>query len=389
MFGLVIVESMPSLDIAMPIALFFVVMVAMFLNKKVEGKLMATVEEKEFKTRDIILLVTFMAIVISVIAVTSFVAPEQMFQNVFLLIFLGSYTMLLYTFSYVFSKLTKQRAQLISLGFGIVAVIAGAASLLAPLADILSIYRAAAFFGLAVFCFGSIIYEQKKSILKARWYVAAQPPILFVLLFAFFNVFYGGAFNVWAPYLMDVFGFTFAILIILYLSSLFSWKTVGIFAVLLTIMDIILVIVTPVMMQTANTFTSIGLPVLVYLPNVPLIFRDDHIMLRGLGLGDFFFAGVLAIQTFKKFGKKTAIVTVLSEAVAFGIWEAYMQDILAVLDPIMGREIGGFPGTLMILTGWAPIAAAAWLIQRNKPAQTTVVTQQQPQASSDQNLPIQ
>ena len=30
---------MPSLDVAMPIALFVVVAVAMFLNRKVEGKL--------------------------------------------------------------------------------------------------------------------------------------------------------------------------------------------------------------------------------------------------------------------------------------------------------------------------------------------------------------
>ena len=52
---------MPTLDIAMPIALFIVVIVAMLLNKRTEGKLMSTVEEKEFKTRDIVLLVVFMA----------------------------------------------------------------------------------------------------------------------------------------------------------------------------------------------------------------------------------------------------------------------------------------------------------------------------------------
>ena len=57
---------MPSLDLAMPLALFLVVTVAMLLNKRVEGKLMATVEEKEFKTRDIILLIVFMAIIVSV-----------------------------------------------------------------------------------------------------------------------------------------------------------------------------------------------------------------------------------------------------------------------------------------------------------------------------------
>jgi hypothetical protein len=379
---------MPSLDVAMPIALFVVVAVAMFLNRKVEGKLMATVEEREFKTRDIILLVVFMAIVISVIAYSSMVAPEQVFQNVFLIIFLGSYTMLLFTFSYIFSNLTKKRAQLISLGFALVGVIMGLLSLSGPLNDSLSVIRAGAFFGLAAFCFGTIVYEQKKTDPKARWYVAAQPPAVFVLLFLLFNVFYGGTLNLWNPLLMDVFGFTFAILIILYLSSLFSWKTVGLFAVLLTIMDIILVIVTPVMVTTATTFTKIGLPVLVYLPNVPFVYSSTTgaMLSRGLGLGDFFFAGVLAVQTYNKFGKRTAIAAVAAEAVAFGIWEAFLRDILNYLNPIVGRDIGGFPGTLMILSGWAPIIAWKVLSERGK---TKIAALSQPgEVPKDQNLPL-
>ena len=126
--------------------------------------------------------------------------------------------------------------------------------------------------------------------------------------------------------LMDVFGLTFAILIILYLSSLFSWKTVGLFAVLLTTMDIILVIGTGTMVQAANQFTGLGLPVLVYLPNIPTIISlQGGILFRGLGLGDFFFAGVLAVQTFNKFGKKTAFISVVAMAVAFGIWEAFLR----------------------------------------------------------------
>ncbi|MGE5532729.1 MAG: hypothetical protein ACM3UN_00105 [Bacillota bacterium] len=383
---------MPSLDIAMPIALFVVVAIAMFLNRKVEGKLVATVEEKTFKIRDIILLVVFMAIVISVIAYSSIVAPEQVFQRVFLIIFLGSYTMLLFTFSYIFSKLTKKRAQLISLGFGSVSAIAGTTSLLGPLSDSFTVYRAIAFFGLAIFCFGTIILEQKKSVSKARWYVAAQPPALFLLLMIFFNVIYGGAVQVWYPLLMDVFGFAFAILIILYLSSLFSWKTVGIFAILLTVMDIILVIGTGTMVQAANQFTGLGLPVLVYLPNVPLIPAVHGYTAffgfapRGLGLGDFFFAGVLVIQTFKKFGKKTAFVAVAAEAIAFGVWEAFLPDILAYLNPLVGRNIGGFPGTLMILSGWAPIVAWKVLSLRGK-TKIALVTKPR-EGPADRNLPI-
>ncbi len=355
---------MPSLDLAMPITLFIVVTVALILNKRVEGKLQATVEQKEFKTRDIILLVVFMAIIVSVIAYTSLIAPEQLLQNVLLLLFLGSYTMLLFTFSYVFSSLTKKRAQVISFGFALVGMIAGVASLLGPLEDVFTIYRAAAFFGFAVFCFGSIIFEQKKAITKSRWYLAAQPPAMFVLLFVLFNVFYSGSLHVWAPYLMDVFGLTFAILIILYLSSLFSWKTAGLFAVLLTVYDTIVVIVTPIMLTAANTFTGIGLPVLVYLPQLPLITTQQGIAFRGLGLGDFFFAGVLAVQTLKRFGRKTAFIATIAMVVAFGIWEAFLGDIITWLLPIVGRNIGGFPGTLMIISGWAPVIALTLLTRR-------------------------
>jgi hypothetical protein len=361
-----IVLSMLYLDLAMPTALLIVVTVAMILNKRVESRLKSTIEEKEFQTRDIILLVVFMAIIISAISYASIINPGDIVPNLLLVFFLSSYTMLLFTFSYVFSNLARARAQLISLGFGIGGLIAGSVSLLGPLQDSFTIYRLVAFFGLAIFCFGVIAFEQRKASSKERWYVGAQPPAMFVLLFVFFNFIYTGAVQVWYPVLMDVFGLTFAILIILYLSSMFSWKTVGLFAVLLTVLDIILVIGTGTMVTAAKQFTGLGLPVLVYLPNLPIIIRQGDILFRGLGLGDFFFAGVLAVQTFNKFGKRTAFVAVAAMAVAFGIWEAFLGDILNWLQPIVGRQIGGFPGTLMIISGWAPVIAWQLLTARRK-----------------------
>jgi len=366
--SLIILLSMPYLDIAMPTALLIVVIVAMLLNKRVEEKLKSTIEEKEFKIRDIILLVILMSVVISVIAYTSYINPGAVFQNILLIIFLSSYTMLLFTFSYVFSNLTKIRVQLLSLGFGVAGLVAGSACLLGPLQDSFTVFRVAAFFGLAIFCFGVIVFERRKTaVSKEKWYVAVQPPATFVLLFVFFNFIHNsGTAAVWTPFLMDVFGLTFAILIILYLSSMFSWKTVGLFAVLLTTMDIILVIGTGTMVQAATQFTGLGLPVLVYLPNIPITLSPltGAILFRGLGLGDFFFAGVLAVQTFNKFGKKTAFISVVAMAVAFGIWEAFLPDILSWLQPIVGRNIGGFPGTLMIISGWAPIIAWKLLSKR-------------------------
>ena len=105
-------------------------------------------------------------------------------------------------------------------------------------------------------------------------------------------------------------------------------------------------------------------------------------------MGDFFFAGVLAVQTFNKFGRKTAFVAAIAMAVAFGIWEAFLPDIINGLIPIVGRNIQGFPGTLMIISGWAPIVALKLLIDRNKVAEVSAVSEQ-PEAPKDPSLPIQ
>ena len=376
---------MPTLDVAIPLALLIVVTAAVLLNKRAESKLMATVEHRQFKKLDIVFLVVFMAIVISVIAYITMVAPGAALQNMLLIVFLSSYTMLLFTFSYVFSNVSTLRAQLLSVGFGVASIVAGLVALTSYLTDMYTTYRAIAFFVLAAFCFGVAVYELLRPVDKPRWYLAVQPPTLFLFLFVFFNFLHTtGTTQIWFPLLMDLFAFTFALLIILYLSSLFNWKTVGVFAVLLTIMDIILVIGNGTMVQAATQFTGLGLPVLVYLPNVPLIeavpgnINFFGYAPRGLGLGDFFFAGVLAVQTFKKFGNKTGYATVVSMAVAFGIWEAFLGDILRWLGPIVGRDIGGFPGTLMIICGWAPIVAIILLRQRTKPVQAPQFQAEEP-----------
>lgn len=380
---------MPTLDVAMPTALFLVVLTAMLLNKRVSGKLQSTVEEKEFQTRDVILLVVFMAIVISGLAYAAVVSPGNIFEYVLLVFFMSAYTMLLYTVSYVFSNLATKRAQIISVAFGVASLVAGAACILPPLRDAFTVVRIGAFLGLAAFCFGVSVYERYKPSLKERWYVAAQPPAIFVLLFLFFNVISNsGTAAVWAPYLLDVFGLTFAILIILYLSSLFTWKTVGLFAVLLTTMDIILVIGTPVMVTAATHFTSLGLPVLVWLPNIPFIMQSGALLFQGLGLGDFFFAGVLTVVTYNKFGQKTALISAAAIAVAFGIWEAFLADIIKDLEPIVGRNIGGFPATVCILTGWAPVMAWKLLSERRKAAKTPVVSSPVEAPKEQTNMPV-
>ena len=362
---------MATLDIAMPLALFAVSMAALLLNERTEEKLKTTFEERELRTRDVIFLVAMIVVAISVIAYISILYPGQIFQSIIVLVFIFSYSLLLFTFSYLFSGLKTRRSQLFSLGFGIAGLLAGTIALMAPFTDGYTLFRALAFYGLAAFAFASIIFDMKKPDAKDRWYIAVQPAALFVLLFVFFNVVYDGAL-VWYPILLDVFALTFAVLIILYLGSLFTWKTVLLFAVLLTIVDIILVLGTGTMVVAAQQFTGLGLPVLVYLPKVPLIAAQEGFLsffgfeISGLGLGDFFFAGILALQTFKKFGKKTGYIAVVAMTLSFAIFEAFIPEIVAALEPILHHQIGGFPGTLMIIIGWLPVVAWKLLSERKQ-----------------------
>ena len=357
---------MANLDIAMPLALFTVGIVALLLNERTEGKLKTTFEERELRTRDVILIVVMIIVAISIIAYVSILDPGQIFQNIILFVFIFSYSMLLFIFSYLFSNIKRRRAQLFSLGFAIISLFAGTIGLLEPFADSLAFYRALAFYGLAAFALSSIIIDAKNADVQERWHIAVQPPALFVLLFMFFNVVYDGT-PVWAPVLLDVYALTFAILIILYLGSLFTWKTVLVFAVLLTIVDIILVLGTGSMVVAAQQFTGLGLPVLVHLPNVPLVFSAEGIVLfRGLGLGDFFFAGILALQTFKKFGKQAGYAAVVAMTISFAVFEAFLPEVSSLLEPLLQREISGFPGTLMIILGWLPVVAWKILSDRKQ-----------------------
>jgi len=360
---------MATLDIAMPLALLAVSTVALLLNKRTEGKLKTTFEERELRTRDVVMLVVMIVVAVSVIGYVSILDPGQIFQNIILLVFMFSYSMLLFIFSYLFSGMKRRRAQLFSLGFAVAGLLAGTIGLLEPFADGLALYRALAFYGLAAFALASIILDMRKAEAHERWYVAVQPPALFVLLFVFFNVAYDGA-PVWAPVLLDVFALTFAVLIILYLGSLFTWKTTLVFAVLLTVVDIILVLGTGTMVTAAQQFTGLGLPVLVHLPNVPLVFSaEGTVLFRGLGLGDFFFAGILALQMFKKFGKQAAYTSAVAMTISFAIFEAFLPEVLGFLEPLLQREIGGFPGTLMIIIGWLPVVAWKMLSERKQKQQ--------------------
>ena len=259
-------------DIAMPLTLLLVTLVAMLLNRRTEAKLKTNLDERELATKDVIFLGAAMAIVISIIVFIP--------QMAIMALFLFSYSSLLFIISYVFSN--------------------------------------------------------------QRWYVAIVPPATFLLLYTFLR-----DTTLWSDYLVNVYGLIFAILIILYIGGIFTWKTTLIFGGILTVLDIVLVLVTGAMITAAKQTVSLKLPVVVQVPIIPPIIVEGRWLPMGLGLGDFFFAGLLAVQAWKRFGKKTALISAVGMAVSFFVFATFLLN----YGPIF------FPGTLMIVCGWIPVVA--------------------------------
>jgi hypothetical protein len=81
------------------------------------------------------------------------------------------------------------------------------------------------------------------------------------------------------------------------------------------------------------------------LPTLPQATTEWGVLYISLGLGDFFFAGLMAVQTYKKFGKNLAVLSAAAMATSFFTFEAL----------ILNFEVRAFPGTLMIICGWLPI----------------------------------
>lgn len=316
-------------DIAMPLTLFIVVIVAMFLERKVERKLKVAFEEKEFGVRDAVLLVAAMSVTVSLMVFIP--------QMAIMLVFLFAYSMLLFIFTYLFSDLKKTGARMFCLTFLIVSFLAATISLISFGVNSTVAYGALALYCLFGFTFLALLYEENRTDTGERWYLAVLPPALFICLYVFFS-----GTPIWFPYLLNLYGIIFAILIILYLGSLFTWKTSLIFVCLLTVMDIILVLFTGTMVSAATKTIGLNLPVLITLQTFPPVEFDGNIVYMMLGLGDLFFAGLLAIQTFKKFGKNFATLSVIAMSASFFTFEAFL----------LTYRLGPFPGTLMIICGW-------------------------------------
>jgi hypothetical protein len=89
-------------------------------------------------------------------------------------------------------------------------------------------------------------------------------------------------------------------------------------------------------------------------PVIPPVGIVGGLLSLALGIGDFFFTGLLAIQTFKKFGRNTGIISVIAMTASFFVFETLLLTFWRT----------AFPGTLMIICGWLPVMAAKLLKDR-------------------------
>lgn len=166
-------------------------------------------------------------------------------------------------------------------------------------------------------------------IVLKKWYLAILPCIIFILTLLFYpNLL-----------ILNLFAIVFAIIISVTLGTLFSWKTTLIFALLLTIMDIIQVFVTGFMIQAAEKMVGLNLPIAIMIPTYP--FGRDIM----LGLGDIFLAGLLAIQAKVKYGLKGGVLTASTIGIAMFIFE------ILLFNAVFGG-IRGFPATIVVILGW-------------------------------------
>ena len=351
---------MLTFDVSMPLMLFFVTLVALLLGKRVESKLKTTFEEREFRSRDAVLFVVLITVAVSIVVFVP--------QMALIAVFLFSYSALLFTFSFLFSNLKRRRAQVFFLLVGLIGLAAGAVAFL-KVYGVVTFYGGVAAFVLAACALVAILYEQfRKTEGRSRWYLGVFPPVLFLIVFFLFLYQPMGLLTL---IVLDVSGVLFAVLITIYLSSLFTWKVTFIFAALLTVMDFVLVLVTGFMVRAAEQVAGLGLPVLIVLPVIPPIAVTGGLFglqALSLGLGDFFFAGTLATQTLKKYGWKTALVSAEAMTLSFAVFEAWL----------LSTDFGAFPGTVMIIVGWLPVVGWKVLLERKR--KQPVPAQAAPQA---------
>ena len=185
-------------------------------------------------------------------------------------------------------------------------------------------------------------------LLAPKWYLAIVPPILFILVFLYF----------WNIYMFNLFALIFSISISVYMGTIFTWKTTLGFVSLITIIDVIHVLVTGFMVDSAQKVLDLGLPVGVKLPTFPLMGGTTF-----LGLGDILFLGLLGIQNTQKYGKKFGLTSTATMVLVFFLFQTYM----------LNSDIQNFPATVFIISGWLTSLAARHVYNISKTKKNVTV----------------
>jgi len=182
-----------------------------------------------------------------------------------------------------------------------------------------------------------------------KWYLAVLPPALFTALYLVYEDTYLWNVNMppHTPYLLNLFAIIFAIFMSIYLGSLFTWKTTAAFAVLITIVDIVNVLITGFTVESAEKLVEVlRLPVAIIVPTFPYVGA-----VMTLVLGDVFLAGLLGIQTAKKYGEKFGLASITAIAAVF----------LILHTVLLNYYLQAFPATVLVISGWLLVLATRHL----------------------------
>ena len=175
-----------------------------------------------------------------------------------------------------------------------------------------------------------------------KWFISVLPPLAFLALYLS---------GFWNIILVNLFAIFFAVSIVVYLGGLFSWTTVLVFAALIVAMDVIQVLGTEFMGAAADRFVELELPILIQVPTYPV---EGGI---GLGLGDIFLAGLLAIQSLSKYDRTAAVISAVSIGFAFFIYEVIAFSL---------RLFTYFPATIIVVCGWLLSLGLYQLVTRRR-----------------------
>jgi hypothetical protein len=160
----------------------------------------------------------------------------------------------------------------------------------------------------------------------SKWYLAILAPALFIVLYIYY----------WNMYLSNFFAIIFAISITLYFGSALTWKYITVFVPLLTLLDLVQVLGTGLMGQAAEKLIKLHLPAMISVTAFP-----SNIEVA-LGLGDVFLAGILAIQSTQKYGRKFGLLSIVAITAIF-----YLFWIIQI-----NLQIRYLPATVPITSGW-------------------------------------